>query len=401
MVYNSQTMKKNIPAILGGEPAFRERVQMVRPVLPTFSEMADGIQSILNTGMVTKGQYMRDFEQAIAEHLGVKNAVAVSSCTSGMMLVHKCLGLTGDVVVPSFTFMASVSALVWAGLRPIFADVDRATNNLDPAAAEAAITPNTTAIVAVHQFGNPADIAGLQAVAKRHGLKLVFDAAHGMGARYQGEPAGKQGDAQIYSLSPTKLLIAGEGGIVATNDDKLAADIRMGREYGNDGNYDSAFAGLNARLPELSALLGLQSLKNLENAAEHRNETVAMFTEILGRLPGIGFQQVRPGDRHSYRELSLTIDPDAYKLTRDELALALSADNVDTRKYYEPPVHKQTAYRSFYAEQPLPNTDYLSSHSLSLPMWSNMSAEVVMGICDTFQRIHKNAADVREKLSEK
>ncbi|MDP2994942.1 MAG: DegT/DnrJ/EryC1/StrS family aminotransferase, partial [Anaerolineales bacterium] len=121
--------------------------------------MAGGIESILSTGMVTKGRFMREFEQALSEHLGVKHAIAVSSCTSGMMLTHKALELSGDVIVPSFTFMATASALVWAGLRPIFADVDRDTDNLDPAAAEAAVTPQTTAIVAVHQFGNPADIA--------------------------------------------------------------------------------------------------------------------------------------------------------------------------------------------------------------------------------------------------
>ena len=391
-------MTKNKPAILGGEPTFREQVPMVRPVLPSFSEMANGIEAILNTGMVTKGSYLREFEQALAEHLGVKHAVAVSSCTSGMMLVHKALGLSGDVVVPSFTFMATVSALVWAGLRPVFVDVDRLTNNLDPLAVEAALTPRTTAIVAVHQFGNPADIVGLQKIAGRHGLRLIFDAAHGAGALYQGEPVGKQGDAQIFSLSPTKLLIAGEGGIVATENADLAAQIRMGREYGNDGKYDSAFAGLNARMPELSALLGLHSLKRLEQAAHNRNETVALFQEVLGQLPGVGFQQVRTGDRHSYRELSITIEAQAFGLTRDELADALAVENVDTRKYYDPPIHKQTAYLSYDDGRPLPNTDWLSSHSLSLPLWSNMSTEVAMGICQSIQCIQENSPLVRKKL---
>ncbi|MFA5873415.1 MAG: DegT/DnrJ/EryC1/StrS family aminotransferase [Anaerolineales bacterium] len=394
-------MKNNLPAILGGEPAFQELVPMVRPVLPSFSEMAGGIESILSTGMVTKGRFMREFEQALSEHLRVKHAIAVSSCTSGMMLTHKALELSGDVIVPSFTFMATASALVWAGLRPIFADVDRATNNLDPAAAEAAVTPQTTAIVAVHQFGNPADIAALEKIAERHGLKLIFDAAHGFGACYLGDPVGKQGKAQIFSLSPTKLLISGEGGIVATNDDALAAKIRMGREYGNDGNYDSAFAGLNARMPEFNALLGLHSLENLEKAAHNRNETVTLFQEFLGRLPGIGFQRVRPGDRHSYREFSITVEPGLFGLTRDELALALAAENVDTRKYYQPPIHKQTAYRSYYDGRPLPNTDWLSSHSLSVPMWSNMSTEVALGICEVVQRIHKSAPSIRQQLTPK
>ncbi|MFO3796087.1 MAG: DegT/DnrJ/EryC1/StrS family aminotransferase [Anaerolineales bacterium] len=390
---------KTLPAILGGEPSFPQKIPMVRPVLPSLDEMAEGIQRILESGMVTKGPFMRQFEQAIAEHLGVKHAIAVSSCTSGMMLVHKCLDLQGEVILPSFTFMATASAAVWAGLRPVFADVDRETNNLDPAAAEAAITPRTVAIVAVHQFGNPADIAGLQQVAERHELKLIFDAAHGFGAQYQGEPIGKQGDAQIFSLSPTKLLITGEGGIVATNDDTLAERIRMGREYGNDGNYDSAFPGLNARMPEFNALLGLHSLKRLEEAARHRNEIVALFQELLGHLPGIGFQKVRPGDRHSYRELSITIDAGAFGLTRDEVALALEAENIDTRKYYDPPIHRQKAYQQYYDARPLPNTDWLSTNSLSLPMWSNMSEAVATKICRAFERLHENAPQVRRKLN--
>lgn len=392
-------MSKTLPAILGGQPSFPEKIPMVRPVLPGIDEMAEGIQQILESGIVTKGPFMRQFEQAIAEHLGVKHAVAVSSCTSGMMLVHKALDLQGEVILPSFTFMATASAAVWAGLRPVFADVDRETNNLDPAAAEAAITPKTVAIVAVHQFGNPADIAGLQDVARRHGLKLIFDAAHGFGARYQGEPVGKQGDAQIFSLSPTKLLITGEGGIVATNDDALAERIRMGREYGNDGNYDSAFPGLNARMPEFNALLGLHSLKRLEDAARHRNEIVALFQELLGHLPGIGFQKVRPGDRHSYRELSITIDAEAFGLTRDEVALALAAENIDTRKYYYPPIHRQKAYQHYYDGRPLPNTDWLSNNSLSLPMWSNMSEVVAKKICQAFERLHEHAPQVRRQLN--
>jgi len=387
------------PAVLGGAPAFSQTVPMVRPVLPDFARMAGGVENILATGMVTKGKFMREFESAMCQHLGVRNAVAVSSCTSGMMLVHKASGLSGEVLMPSFTFMATASALVWAGLRPVFVDVDRQTNNLDPAATEAAITPQTSAIVAVHQFGNPADIASLEEIARKHNLKLIFDAAHGAGAQYQGVPVGKQGHAHVFSLSPTKLLISGEGGIVSTDDDALAEQIRIGREYGNDGSYDTLYAGLNARMPELSALMGLYSLEMLETAATRRNETVSLFQERLGHLPGIGFQQVRPGDRHSYRELSLTIDGGRFGLSRDEVAICLAAENVDTRKYYQPPIHKQTAYRGYYDGRALPNTDYLSAHSLSLPMWSDMSAETAMHICDLFLRLHEHAAAIHQKLA--
>jgi dTDP-4-amino-4,6-dideoxygalactose transaminase len=386
---------RDVPALLGGTPIFKNKVNIVRPVMPDYTELIDGVKDIVSTGMVTKGKYLRAFEEAIAEHLKVKHVVAVSSCTSGLMLTYKGLGLTGDVVVPSFTFMATVSSLVWSNLRPIFADVNPHTTNLDPAAAEAAITPATSAIVAVHNFGNPAEIDALKAIAQKHNLKLIFDAAHGFGALYKGQPVGNQSDAHVFSLSPTKLLITGEGGIVSTNDDRLAEQIRMGREYGNDGNYDSAFAGLNARMPEFNALMGLYSLKYLENAAESRNETANYYQEMLGRMPGIAFQLVLPGNRNSYKDFSITVDSDSFGITRDQLATALAAENIDTRKYYEPPAHRQIAYKEFYNGSPLSNTDLLSERSLSFPMWSQMEQAVSAGICDAVQRIYENRLAIR------
>jgi len=391
-------MNHATPAFLGGKPIFTERVNIVRPVLPDLERMAGGLEQILSTGMVTKGKFLGQFESAVAKHLGVKHAVAVSSCTTGLMLSYKGLGLTGDVLVPSFTFMATVSALVWNGLRPVFVDVRRGTTNIDPDAAEAAITPNTSAIVAVHNFGNPAEVEALEALCRKRGLKLIFDAAHGFGALYQGSPVGAQGDAQSFSLSPTKLLITGEGGIVATNDDALADYVRVGREYGNNGNYDSAFAGMNARMPEFNALMGLRSLEMLEKAANSRNETAGLYQEALGRLPGIDFQEVLPGNRNSYKDFSITIEPQQFGMSRHALELALAAENIDTRKYYDPPVHRHTAYQHYYDGQPLPETDWLAAHSLSLPMWSNMGPDTALRICEAIERIQQHAKDIQQRI---
>jgi dTDP-4-amino-4,6-dideoxygalactose transaminase len=388
-----------LPAILGGKPAFEQKIQIVRPVLPLYAEIQDGIQEILSSGMVTRGKYLDSFEKAIADHLDVRHAVAVSSCTTGLMLAYRALDLAGEVIVPSFTFMATVSAMAWCGLKPVFVDVDPRTTTLDPALVEGAITPRTSAIVAVHNFGNPANIDALREIASRRKLKLVFDAAHGFGALYQGTPVGGQGDAQVFSMSPTKLLISGEGGVVTTNDNQVAKMVRIGREYGNDGSYDSIFPGLNARLPELSALMGLTSLKNLEQAALSRNQTAVLFREQLERCPGIGFQEIRPGDRSSYREYSITIDPDKFGLSRDTLAEALLAENIDIRKYYDPPVHRQTAYKGYFDGQPLPHTDWLSSQSLSLPMWSNMVPEITVKIAATILNLHEHAGSIRQAQS--
>src|SRR5262245_23905880 len=296
------------PAILGGRPAFEQLLPIVRPTLPTFDQLASELAEIMASGMVTRGRQLRAFEDTVADHLRIRHAVAVSSCTSGLMLVYQALEAgNGEIIAPSFTFMATVSAAVWAGLRPVLVDVDRQTCNIDVAAIERAVSSKTKAIVAVHNFGNPADIDGLESIAKRYGLKLIFDAAHGLGAQYRGVPVGAQGDAQVYSLSPTKLVVAGEGGIVATNSDELAERVRRGREYGMGAGYDSVFAGINARMSEFHACLGRHSLSLLEANAGRRQEIVAIFRRELGRLPGLGFQEVLPGNRSSYKDFSLTV----------------------------------------------------------------------------------------------
>ncbi len=389
------------PAILGGRPTFDGLVPIVRPTLPKFDVMADEMAEIIGSGMVTRGRQLQAFEEAAAKHLQVKHAVAVSSCTCGLMLVYQGLGLKGEIVAPSFTFMATISAAVWAGVRPILVDVEKRTQNLDPAAVERALTQATSAIVAVHNFGNPADIAALDRIAKSRNLKLVFDAAHGLGAKYQGAPVGSQGDAQVYSLSPTKLVVAGEGGIVATNSDQLAEHVRRGREYGMVPGYDSAFAGINSRMSEFHACLGRHSLAMLDGHIKRRQELAAVYRRELGRINGIGFQEVMAGNCASYKDFSITVDAAGFGISRDRLAQALAAENIDSRKYYDPPVHRQTAYRQFAPpEESLPVTNWLAEVSLSLPLWSHMEDEMAKQICGAIARIHRSAADVQTKMGE-
>ena len=384
-------------AVLGNSPIFEHQVRFSRPALPLFSEVAPEIREVLESGVLTKGRHLALLEETLAAHLGVKHAIAVSSCTAGLMLTYQALQVR-EAVLPGFTFMATASSLLWADARPVFADVNRRTMNLDPFLAEASITPVTDAIIATHNFGNPAEIADLESLAARRGLRLIFDAAHGMGSQFHGQPLGGQGDAQVFSLSASKLLIAGEGGVVATDDDEVAGKIRTGREYGNHGNYDSLFAGINARLPEISALIARYSLGQLAEAAERRNEMAEIYRESLGNLAGLGFQEVHPQDRSSHTYFPITVNSEEFGLTRDELAIALTAENIETRRYYDPPVHRQTAYRRFALETHLPNVDLLSSHVLCLPIWSNMDDAVVSGICQAIERSHSCRHQIKAKL---
>jgi len=234
-------------------------------------------------------------------------------------------------------------------------------------------------------------------------LSLVFDAAHGFGALYQGQPVGRFGNAEVFSLSPTKLLVAGEGGVVATNDDALADHIRIGREYGNDGFYGSNFSGLNARMQELNAILGLKSLEMLEENARRRNKIVNLFRERLEQIHGVTFQTIRPGNRCSYKDFSVLIDEEKFGLTRDQLAQALQAENIDTRKYHDPPVHTHQTYRHLqnHYEDNLSITNWVASRIISLPIYSHMEDSNVDLICTAIERIHAYAAEVRDLLIKK
>jgi dTDP-4-amino-4,6-dideoxygalactose transaminase len=390
------------PAQLGGVPAFSDGLPFMRPTLPPSDRLLQPIREILNNGMLTKGRYLDTFEEQIADYLEVKHAVAVSSCTTGLMLVYHCLGLEGEVLVPSFTFMATVHPLVWQRAAPVFVDIDPRTWNVDPTQIEAHITPRTTAIVAVHVFGNPAAVEELEAIARRHGLILIFDAAHGFGALHHGNPVGGHGAAEVFSSSPTKLLVTGEGGVVATNDDDLAEQVRVGREYGNPGTYDSWIPGINARMQEFSAILGLQSLQMLEENAQRRNELASYYRTHLAEVPGITFQEIRPFDRSSFKDLTIWIEREAFGLDRDTLRQALSQEGISTRAYYVPPVHQHTTYQPLVRQQSphLPVTELISRGALSLPIYSHMATDTAMRVCEAIQRIHRHAPQIRAASNE-
>jgi dTDP-4-amino-4,6-dideoxygalactose transaminase len=390
-----------IPVVVGGNPAFERFIPICKPTLPNFPEVQAELAEILNSGILSKGRYVASLEKSVAEELDVEHAIAVSSCTTGLMLTYQMLDLTGEVIVPSFTFMSTVSALRWAGLRPVFVEIDPETMNLDPDAIAAAVTRHTSAILAVHNFGNPSEIDRLQHIADENGLRLIFDAAHAFGSRYLGKPLGRQGDAQVFSLSPTKLVVAGEGGIVTTNNDELAVRVRAGREFGNTGNYDSVSPGLNGRLPEINSLLAARSLAKLETAVEVRTRMAACYRERLGKVPGISLQNISATNRSSYKDVAIVIDPDVFGLTRDELALVLKAENVETRAYYDPPVHQQQAYRQFAPAAGLPKTEQLSANILCLPIWSSMDEEIASIICDVIDAAHRFSGSIHSRLIKK
>jgi dTDP-4-amino-4,6-dideoxygalactose transaminase len=352
------------------------------------------VRKILTSRVLTNGPYVREFERRASEYLGVRHCVAVSSCTAGLMLVLRAADLSGDVVVPSFTFAATAHAVAWNGLRPVFADVDPETLTLSPSAVARTMGVRTSAILATHLYGTPCDVDGLAEIARRNGIRLFFDAAHAFGSTRRGVPVGGFGDAEVFSLSPTKVLVAGEGGLISTNDDALAERCRIGRDYGNPGDYDMRFVGLNARMSEFHAAIALGSLEALDERIERRNGYAARYREALSRIPGVDFPEVPAGDRSTYKDFTILIDPDLFGVDAEGLGRALAAVGIDTRRYYAPPVHEMQAYRGVSGSNgDLVATEVAASRVLSLPLWSEMEETEQRRVVEAVARIRRFAAE--------
>lgn len=365
-------------------------IHFTQPTLPKFKEISPGLKEILSSRILTKGKYLKEYEKRVADHLGVKYVIAVSSATIGLILAEQALELKGEVILPSFTFSATGHSLIWNNLTPIFVDCDKESFNINTKKIEEKITKRTSAILAVHIFGNPCDVEELEKIAKKHRIKLLFDAAHGLGTLYKGRPLGKEGDVSVFSTSPTKLFTTGEGGLVATNNKKIAEKIRIGREYGNPGNYNCQFAGLNGRLGEIQALLGIEGLKMLERNSKRRNKLARVYQHNLKKLPGIYFQKINPESYSSYKDFSIVINAEKFGLSRDKLSKILEKKKIETRKYFSPSLHQQKAYLCYRNEyvRDLLVTNYLAKNILSLPLSSAMKKSTIEQICEAISETY-------------
>jgi dTDP-4-amino-4,6-dideoxygalactose transaminase len=399
---SSESLRKNdLPAIHGGRPLFSQRFRFIKPTLPSLETVLKSYRVAYDNGVITNADLVARFEAGVAERLQVKHAIAVSSCTSGLMMTERAFGLTGEIIIPSFTFFATGHSARWNGLTPVFADCDPDTWNVDVADVERKITERTSALLIVHLYGNPANIEALTQIAKRDKLKLIFDGAHAFGSQYRGKPIGQFGDAEIFSLSPTKLLVAGEGGLVTTNDDTLAKAIRGMRNYGDTGAYDPEWLGMNARMSEFNAALGLAGLQEVDDRVRRRNAVAKMYDELLAPLPGLRFQKVHPQDVNTFKDYSIHVTPEKFGMNRDELAAGLLAENIETKKYFYPPMHMQTLYKSFHkpGDKTLKTTEEVTGGILSLPIYETLSDATIETVAQAIHRLHNHATKQKEEIS--
>jgi dTDP-4-amino-4,6-dideoxygalactose transaminase len=301
-------------------------------------------------------------------------------------------------VLPSFTFSATAHAIAWTGLTPIFAECDPWTLQLDPADADSRLVANDAgAVVATHVFGAPAPVNALRELAERRRVPLVFDAAHGLGTMFEGRPVGGFGLAEVFSMSPTKLVVAGEGGVVTTNDDSLAETVRMGRDYGDPGDYNTQFAGLNARLSEFHAAMAHASLDDLDDQVAIRRALAARYEKGMADIAGVRLPAVAATDVANFKDLTVLFD-EAFGLDRDTVAAALAAEGIETRRYFSPPVHRQKTYAHLPMSD-LPVTDGVARSVLSLPMFGDLTEHEVDGVVEALRSIHDNAEAIGERVA--
>jgi FlaA1/EpsC-like NDP-sugar epimerase/dTDP-4-amino-4,6-dideoxygalactose transaminase len=385
-------------ALLSHRPPTRPALPFARPARPPLARVVARFEPSYESGQLTNGPLVRELEERVADRLQVGHVVAVSSCTSGLMLTLQALveGRPGPVVLPGFTFSASAHAVAWNGRRPLFVECDPETFQIDLAHASKHLD-GAGALMATHVFGAPCDPEAVEAAAAAAGVPLLFDAAHAFGSASHNRPIGGFGDAEVFSLTPTKPMVAGEGGLVTTNDADLAARLRLGRDYGNPGDYDTRFVGLNARMSEVHAAMALESLAMLDRTLDRRREIAVRYVAGLRNIAGIRTQVVSLDHESTYKDLTVIVVADEYGIDRNQLAAVLAAEGIDTRNYFDPPVHRQQAYRGDVVE--LPVTEALSRQVISLPIYPDMADDDVDVVVETIRLAHEHAEAVAAELA--
>jgi dTDP-4-amino-4,6-dideoxygalactose transaminase len=388
-------------AIFGGPPAFAEPAHVGRPNLGCRARFLQRVEELLDRRWLTNnGPLVREFEERVAGLLAVRHCVALNNGTTALELAIRAMGLEGQVIVPAMTFVATVNALRWSGLAPIFCDIDPATHNLDPKCVEELITPHTSAILAVHLWGRPCEVEALAEIALRHRLTLLYDAAHAFACTRRGRMVGGFGDAEAFSFHATKLLHTLEGGAITTDDDGLAARLRLMRNHGLTPEGDVARLGINGKMNEIAAAMGLSLLEQLDVLIAANQRNYLAYQAELRDLAGVGLLGYEPGEKHNFQYVVVEIDEPAARIGRDRLMQILRAENVLARRYYYPGCHRVEPYRDGRPQtsRALPATEQVLERVLCLPSGETIDPSAVRAICSIIRTVVENGSEVRRRL---
>jgi dTDP-4-amino-4,6-dideoxygalactose transaminase len=383
-------------AMFGGKPLFERPLHVNRPNAVNREHLLELVDGMLEARWFSNGRLVEEFEDTIARHVNVKHCVATCNATRALEIAIRSLDLRGEVIVPSFTFVATVQALRWVGVTPVFCDADPTTQNIDPAQVEKLITARTTAILAVHLWGQPCDIDALQAIADRHRLSLLFDAAHAFGSSYKSKPIGGHGAAEVFSFHATKFVNTGEGGAITTNDLALAKRMRSMRAFGVDPGGNNVDIGTNGKMPEICAAMGLTYLKSLGELLSANQATYNKYESELAGIPGISLLNLGKTGKCNYQYVVTMVEETESGISRDELIKILRAENILAKRYFYPGCHHLAPGVPTDGSHHLPVTEKLVRTVLVLPGGASIDGDEIRGVCETLRLATKNCSQIRK-----
>jgi dTDP-4-amino-4,6-dideoxygalactose transaminase len=379
-------------AINGAPPAFLEPLHVGRPNIgnrEAFMKLAGAIFD--RRWLSNNGPMVQELERRIADYLGVKHCVAMCNGTIALEIAIRALKLEGEVIVPSYTFIATAHALYWQGITPVFTDIDPRTHNLEPEAVRRMITPRTTGIMGVHLWGRAAPVERLQEIADEHGLQLLFDAAHALGCTHRGRRIGCFGRAEVLSFHATKFFNTFEGGAVVTSDDELAEAMRLMRNFGFKGYDNVIYPGTNGKMTEICAAMGLVNLDAIDDVIAANKANYEIYRAALADIPGISLLPYDASEENNYQYVVVEVD-DKCQVSRDALVEGLHAENVKARKYFWPGCHRMKPYRDLYpnAGMMLENTRRVADRVVLLPTGTCITEMGVKTICGIVRLLNQS-----------
>ncbi len=383
--------------ILGGKTRIIRPLYVNRPLKPRKIDLLKYFDTIFESQIYTNdGPLVRELEERITNYLGVKHCVLITNGTLALQMTLNALELKGEVIVPAFTFIGTANALKWQGLTPVFCDIDMSTYNISPGHCRELINSNTAAILGVHLWGRTCDIDTLSIMAKEYNIPLIFDAAHAFACGYKNRLLGNFGDAEIFSFHATKSFHTGEGGAITTNDGILAEKLREQRNFGFVDYYMTSTLGINAKMSEFHAAVGLVNLDDFNDSISKSRKNYLLYKELLGAFPEIILIHYNPPHNYHYIVVELS---DMAPLNRDELVEVLISENILARKYFYPGCHRMQPYGSLNDFEELPNTDYLATRCMVLPGGSNLKEVEIRNICDVINDAFEYHEKIRKHLS--
>jgi len=380
-------------AINGAAPAFPEPLHVGRPNVGDRDAFLRLTNEMLDRRWLTNnGPLVQSLEQKIAAEHGVKHCVAMCNGTIALEIAIRALGLEGEVIVPSYTFVATAHALHWQAITPVFADIDPLTHNLDPEAVRRMITPKTTGIIGVHLWGRPAPVEALQAIADEHGLQLMFDSAHAFGCSHNGQKIGGFGRCEVLSFHATKVFNTFEGGAVLTNDDELAETMRLMRNFGFKGYDNVIHPGTNGKLPEINAAMGLVNLEALPAFIAANRDHYMAYEKALAGIDGLTLLGYDEHDTPNYQYVVVEVDS-RFTTSRDDVVAALQAEGILARKYFWPGCHRMQPYRELFphAGLLLMQTNAVAERVIVLPTGHTMPGECTRVCADVLRALEGTA----------